>query len=384
MTYVALLRCTRYDDELLKRTIADGLEKIGFDFNLLKKARVALKPNLLMAAAIDRAVVTHPSFFNAVAQIVIENGGIPILAESPGFGSLEGVMKKVGYRDIVQELRIEVARIRETDILHNTKAKTFKRVEISKVFFNADMILNLPKFKTHGLTYISGAVKNLFGTVPGLKKSHMHMRCPQSEEFSEWLLDLYSALVYGFDKPKPIFTIMDAIIGLEGEGPGPSGKPRQIGAVIIGQDPVAVDYVATGVVGLDHKKVYTITLGFERDFAVSSPQDIQIVGEMPQSMRIKNFTPTRTSISSHFLRGPLVGTLAKNLIVQKPWPGEEKCTLCYKCKTICPANAISRAREGKKIPAYDYRKCIRCFCCMEICPEAAISLKKGPLHWLLG
>jgi len=384
MSRIALLRCTRYDDALLRRIIMDGLEKIGFDFGCLKNARTALKPNLLMAAPIEKAVITHPAFFRAVAEIVIDHGGHPILAESPGFGSLESVIKQVGYLDIVRELSIEVAAMSPSVILHNERARTFKRIEISGAYCDVDMILSLPKFKTHGLTYVTGAVKNLFGTIPGLKKSHMHMRCPKSPEFSQWLLDLYGTLLNGFDKPMPIYTIMDAIIGQEGEGPGLSGTPRAIGAVIIGQDPVAIDYVATSVVGLDYKKVDTITQGFKRDFAVSHPDDIQIIGQTIAEMRVTDFKPTRTSISSHFLRGPLVGHFVKNLVVEKPWPSPAKCTLCYKCKTICPAGAISPAEHDAKIPTYDYKKCIRCFCCMEICPEAAIVLKNGPLTWLLG
>jgi len=384
MTRIALLRCPRYDDALLMQVIMDGLVKIGFDFGCLKNARVALKPNLLLAAPMEKAVVTHPAFFKAVAKIVIDHGGHPVLAESPGFGTLESVIKQVGYAAIAKELGIEVATMGPTMILHNDRARTFKRIEIAKAFEDVEVILNLPKFKTHGLTYVTGAVKNLFGTLPGLKKSHMHMRCPKGPEFSEWLLDLYSTLLYGFEKPKPISTIMDAVIGQEGEGPGPSGTPRAIGAVIVGSDPVAVDYVATSVVGLDYRKVDTIVQGFRRDFGVSSPEEIQVLGETIDSLRIRDFKPTRTSLSSHFLRGPLVGHFIKNLVVEKPWPHAEKCTLCYTCRTICPAGAISAAERGARIPTYDYKKCIRCFCCMEICPEAAITLKNGPFTRLLG
>jgi formate hydrogenlyase subunit 6/NADH:ubiquinone oxidoreductase subunit I len=173
---------------------------------------------------------------------------------------------------------------------------------------------------------------------------------------------------------------MDAIVGQEGEGPGTSGTPRQIGAIIIGSDPVAVDCVATGIAGLDYKKIPSIFLGFQRDFiTVSSPEDISIIGQSIEDLHVKNFQPTKSSISSHILRGWLVGPTVKNLFIEKPWPVAEKCTLCYKCKSVCPAGAISKAQENRKIPGYDYRKCIRCFCCIEFCPEAAISLKKGLL-----
>ena len=384
MTKVALMKCCDYQDVLLMQAIREGLDKIGFDFAQFKNARVGLKPNLLMAANPEKAVATHPSFFKAVANIVIENGGTPILTECHGFGSFKSVMNSTGYAEVVKELGIEVGKMDEIALLHYPQAKLIKRIEISKAFFDVDMIINLPKFKTHGFTYISGAVKNLFGTIPGLRKARMHLRFPEPVGFSEWLLDLNGALLNGFDKPKKIIHIMDAIVGQEGEGPGPSGTPRKIGAIIIGSDPVATDYVAVGVVGLDYKKIPTIMLGFKRDFAVSSPENISIIGQSLQDLRVKNFQPTKSSISSHFLRGWLVGPTVKNLFIEKPWPSAEKCTLCYKCKAVCPAGAISNAREKKNIPNYDYKKCIRCYCCIEFCPDAAISLKKGKLQWLLG
>jgi uncharacterized protein (DUF362 family)/Pyruvate/2-oxoacid:ferredoxin oxidoreductase delta subunit len=379
------MKCGDYQDETLMKTIREGLVQTGFDFGQLKNARVGLKPNLLLSSKPEKAIITHPAFFKAVARIVIENGGIPVLTECGGLNFLLSVMKGTGYGEVVAELGVEVGRMDEIAVLHYPQAKLMKSIEISKAFFDLDCIINLPKLKTHGFTYMSGAVKNLFGTIPGLRKTAMHMRFPQPEVFSEWLLDLNGALLNGFEKPKKIFHIMDAVIGMEGEGPGPSGTPKPIGAVIIGADPVAVDYVAASVVGLDCTKIPYIGLGFKRDFiAVSSPEEIHITGQKVEDVRVKDFKPTRSSITSHVLRGWLVSPAMKNLFVQKPWPGEEKCTLCYKCMAACPAGAISKAAENKKIPTYDYEKCIRCFCCIEFCPEAAISLKRGKLQWMMG
>jgi uncharacterized protein (DUF362 family)/Pyruvate/2-oxoacid:ferredoxin oxidoreductase delta subunit len=382
MTQVALMKCGDYDDELLIKVIKDGLVKIGFDLAQFKKARVGLKPNLLMGAKPDKAIATHPSFFKAVAKIVIENGGIPVLTECHGFGPFKSVLNSTGYAEVIKELGMEVGKMEEIAPLHYPQAKLMKRIDVSKAFFDVDVIINLPKFKTHGFTYISGAVKNLFGTIPGLRKARMHLRFPQPMEFSEWLLDLNGALLNGFERPKKIIHIMDAIIGQEGEGPGPSGTPRKIGAIVIGSDPVAVDFVAAEIAGLDYKKIPSIALGFQRDFTVSSPEEITITGQKIEDLRVKNFQPTKSSISSHILRGWLVSPTVKNLVIEKPWPSEEKCNLCYKCKAVCPAGAISNAQENKNIPDYDYKKCIRCFCCIEFCPEAAISLKKGILQRL--
>ncbi|MBN1472720.1 MAG: DUF362 domain-containing protein [Syntrophaceae bacterium] len=383
MTKVAPVKCNDYNDDLLIKTIEDGLMKIGFDFAQFNKARIGLKPNLLMPAGPEKAITTHPSFFKSVAKVVLKHGGTPVLTECHGFGPFKLVLNGACYSDVIKELDMEVGKMDETTIINYPQAKLMKSIEISKAFFDVDMIINLPKFKTHGLTYISGAVKNLFGTIPGLKKAGMHLRFPQSVEFSEWLLDLNGALLKTFSKPSQIIHIMDAIVGQEGEGPGPAGTPRKIGTIIIGSDSVAVDYVAARIVGLDYKKIPTIFLGFQRDFAISSPEDISIIGQSPEDLQIRNFQPTKSSVSSHFMRGWLVSPTIKNLVIEKPWPDKEKCTLCYKCKAVCPAKAISEAKGNKNIPNYDYKKCIRCYCCIEFCPEAAISLKKGILQKLL-
>jgi len=382
MTRVALIQCGDYDEDHLKKVIKEGLVQIGFDSSRLKNARVGLKPNLLMAARPEKAVATHPSFFKAVAKMVIEYGGTPVLTECHGFGPFKSVLNTTGYAEVVKELGMEIGKMDEIAPLHYPQGRLMKRIDISKAFFDVDMMINMPKFKTHGFTYMSGAVKNLFGTIPGLRKARMHLRFPEPTEFSEWLLDLNGALLNGFDKPKKIIHIMDAIVGQEGEGPGPSGTPKKLNAVIIGDDAVAVDYVAAGVAGLDYKKIPTILLGFKRDFAVSSPEDIVMVGRSIHELRVKHFQPTKSSVSSHFLRGWLVSPVVKNIFIEKPWPDAQKCTLCYKCKSVCPAGAISQAQEAEKIPCYDYKKCIRCYCCIEFCPEAAISLKKNMLQRL--
>jgi uncharacterized protein (DUF362 family)/Pyruvate/2-oxoacid:ferredoxin oxidoreductase delta subunit len=383
MARVALLKCESYDSSVLYETIESGLVLAGFDPSMFQGARVALKPNLLVASAPEKAIITHPLFFDAIARIVKDNGGSPVLMECPPFTPLAKMARKVGYLKTINDLGMEIADVDATSEIYYEGAKTFKRIDISKALYDFDIIVNLPKFKTHGFTYMSGAVKNLFGVIPGLMKSRMHLRCPEKEGFSDWLLDLNGALLNGFDPPKTFVHIMDAVVGQEGEGPGPAGTPREIGAVMCSEDPVALDWVSAKVVGFDIEKIQTITYGFDRDFYVSSPDEIEVAGKSIEEMLVPDFKPTRSSVGSHFLRGFLVGPRSKNLFMEKPVPSPKKCSLCYQCKTICPAGVITKSTNDK-IPAYDYNKCIRCFCCMEVCPEAAISIKRGRLQWLLG
>ncbi|MDA8405062.1 MAG: DUF362 domain-containing protein [Desulfobacteraceae bacterium] len=385
MPVVSLLQCDTYDNDVLKERICRSLALTGFDLSRFRDARVVVKPNLLMPAKEDKAIVTHPEFFRAVIQIVRENGGMPILVESPAVHSLERAIKKSGYADIVESEGVTVADPAKTRILTFDGAKKFKHIDISEAYFDADIILNLPKFKTHGITYITGAVKLLFGAIPGLEKSKMHLRCSTPEAFSEFLLDLYGAMNYGFSTPKPIIHLMDAIAVQEGEGPGPAGIPRRLNAVLAGENGIAVDYVAAMIAGLDVNKALTVVNGFARDYGVASPDEISVLGETVEAMRVNDFVPaTGGSIFSNMFRWPFNTPFVKNLLLDRPVPKEDRCTLCYQCRKICASGAISESSGRIKTPVYDYNRCIRCFCCLEICPEAAIEKQKGRLQWVLG
>jgi uncharacterized protein (DUF362 family)/Pyruvate/2-oxoacid:ferredoxin oxidoreductase delta subunit len=383
MTRVALLKCEDYDSLRIRETMIEGMNLIGLAPGIFSGKRVVLKPNLLSATAPEQSVVTHPEFFRAALRMVLDQGGTPILCESPAFQPLAKVMKKAGYDRIAEEEGCEVADPRATDVLFYDGPCRFKRFEISSAVFGADIILNLPKFKTHGLTYITGAVKNLFGLIYGLNKSQWHLKARTKEEFSEFLLDYYTALLKGFEKPKVFIHLMDAVMGLEGEGPGASGRPRKIGALLAGQDAVSVDAVATRVAGLRLKEVLTVTLGEKRGLGVGTPEKVEVRGAGLDAFDVRDYVPSKASGRSPVSHWPLNTKALKNLLVEKPVPHADRCTLCYQCKAICPGGAIGETRGGSGIPAYDYDKCIRCYCCMEICPEAAIGLKKGKLQWLV-
>lgn len=385
MPTVSLLRCEKYENRLLKDVMRKSLANIGFNLKSLKKARVVVKPNLLMPAKEEKAIITHSEFFRAVVQIVKESGGIPILLESPAIHSLERTIKKTGYAQVVESEKIEVANPSTTRTLHYDGAKKFKHIDISEGYFDADIIFNLPKFKTHGITYITGAVKLLFGAIPGVEKSKMHMRAPTPEAFSEFILDLYGAMAYGFTPRKPIIHIMDAVLVQEGEGPGPAGKPKWLNAVLAGDNGIAVDYVAAMVAGVDIQKALTVVNGFKRNYGISTPDEIEVVGAAIDDLRAERFEPaTGASLFSNMFRWPFTTPTFKNLFLDRPAPKEERCTLCYQCKKICASGAISESDGRKKVPSYDYNICIRCYCCLEICPEAAIHKERGRLQWMLG
>ncbi len=379
---VSLLRCDTYAPEALDAALRASLANIGFDPASFSGKRIAVKPNLLIPAAADRAITTHPEFFRAAVRLIKASGGTPVLIESPSIHSLERTLKKTDFGRIVAEENVEVADVEKTGTLVYEAGRKFKRIEICEAFFGCDMIVNLPKFKTHGLTYITAAVKNLFGAIPGLGKSKMHVKLPGPNEFCDFLMDLYGALHEGFGKPMEIIHLMDAILAMEGEGPGTAGTAAPMNAVLASMDAVALDWVAVTAAGLDPKKAYTVVKGFERGFGARSPEEIEIVGAKMADLGGKPLSPSRGSFMSNMVRWPFTSKRFKNLSIDRPLPREGICTLCYQCMKICPGGAISKAAEGAKRPTYDYDKCIRCYCCMEVCPEAAIEKKRGALQWL--
>jgi len=378
---VILKECKTYNDDIVTKQITSALNALHFDFSRFYNAKVAIKPNLLTSTAPEAAIVTHPLFFRAIVHVIKQHGGIPILVESPAVHSLQRVMKKAGYDTIVADEDIQVADTSDYIIIYNENARHFKYFEVPKIFTECDIIINLPKFKTHALTYITCAVKNFFGTIHGMKKSQWHIKAKTKSEFSEMLLDLYEAYITDSSLPKTIIHIVDAITILEGDGPGLNGNPKFMGIIGASYNAIAVDYALSKIAGFTIDEIPTITMGMKRNICAVSDA-ITIVKDAAIENNY-NCIPPKESGSQSILSISIVNRLLKNMIIAKPLPDDNKCTLCYQCKQICPAKAISIAKNGKKIPNYNYSKCIRCYCCMEICPESAISLSQPWLQKLM-
>ena len=383
MPLVSLVECRSYDKEAIRGAIEDSLSLIRFSPANFKGARVAVKPNLLTVADDDSGVITHPEFFRAAVKIVKDNGGTPVLVESPAVHSLDRVIRKTGYWAVLEQEGILTADPEDLQTLHFDGARRYPHIDIARAYFDADLILCLPKFKTHGITGITGAVKLLFGTMAGMEKSKMHLRLPRHSDFADFLLDLYGAMNFGFDPPKPLIHVMDAVCALEGEGPGRGGRPRQLNTVFAGTNGIAVDWAATQVAGLDFRNIPTIAKGFDRGWGAKSAKDIDLAGEPPENLQVADFVPaTGDSLFSNAFRWPLNTRTFKNLCVERPVPRADLCTGCLECMKICPAGAISPAQSKRAVPAYDYGACIRCYCCVEICPEGALEKKPARLQWI--
>jgi formate hydrogenlyase subunit 6/NADH:ubiquinone oxidoreductase subunit I len=227
----------------------------------------------------------------------------------------------------------------------------------------ADVIINLPKFKTHSLTLLTLGVKNLFGCIPGPKKPLWHLKAGKDQEtFAKILVDIYNVV-------RPSLTLLDGIVGMEGNGPN-SGRPIPIGLILASGDSLSLDQIVCDLLGISRESLLTNRVAFERGVG---KETIEVLGEKVEDVRISSFQFPTLSQIDWGLPGFLSKAL-KNALTSKPVIDEEVCKSCDRCAEICPPKAL--ARKGEDL-VFDYGQCIRCLCCLEVCPEGAISIKQG-------
>ena len=362
---VSLVRCPDYDQGRTMSAIKQAVDLLGGMQAFIKPGeRVLIKPNLLKANRPEEAVTTHPEIVRAVIRLVREAGGTAMVGDSPGFGDLRKVCEKAGIMDVLQEEGALLVDLEEAITVKNTGR--FQRFEVARQAHDADAIINLPKLKTHGMTTLTGAVKNLFGCIPGKRKVQAHFNAGVNHElFAQMIIELCALL-------KPRLTIMDAIVGMEGNGPG-SGDPRSLGVVIAGEDPTAVDVVSAELVGAVLEQLPLIQAAKKTGKGQTQINAITILGEPLSSVSVKDFRlPPR--MHTEWPLPEWVRRSLKNAFTTKPVIKHGLCPQCGICMSHCPQGAIHVV--GKRLEI-QYRDCIRCFCCQEFCPRGAISVGKG-------
>lgn len=329
--------------------------------------RVLLKPNLLAGKPPDKAVTTHPELVRAVILAVQQAGGDVSVGDSPGVGNPEQVARKCGILDVVEGTGARFAPFNES-IRVRPSGGTFHELEIAREVLDADLIINLPKLKTHQMMGLTCAVKNLFGAVVGMRKPRLHLQAGSDKAFfALMLLELAEYIV-------PALNIVDAVIGMEGDGPG-SGDPVQIGALLAGADPLAVDTVATDLVGFRPGQVWTQKIAIETGRPGCKLDQLTLVGTPLASLKRTDFRPAKTADLNFGLPGFLSRPLKKALTA-RPVVDPQSCRSCGLCVQHCPPEAM--ALKGTTVHI-DEQQCIRCFCCQELCPYGALQTKQGLL-----
>ena len=373
---ISIVRCKDYDVTAVTTSIQKALSYFGGIEAFIKPCdRVLLKPNLLSDSKPETAIVTHPAIVDAVVKMVRAAGGIPIIADSPGAGiaytpnALKKVYKVAGYDKIAPNDDSLLNFDTTWSLVANPQAKLVKRLEVISPALNCTKIINLPKFKTHTFTIFSGAIKNMFGVVPGFVKPGYHARLQDVDHFSEMLLDVITRI-------KPTLNIMDAITGIEGDGPGALGMIRKIGLILVCPDAIFLDAAAVKIAGFDVETIPFLTAAKKRGLLTYPTETIRIFGGELNDFRIPDFQKPKTYDPKGFGFRPsvqkLITPIVKNIFSLKPAVLKSKCIGCANCARGCPMKVIKIINQKAKI---NHSDCIRCYCCIEGCPSAAIEAK---------
>lgn len=369
MSKVALIRCESYEYEGVRSAVARGLDLIGGAGKFVKQGqRLLLKPNLLVGEAPEKCVNTHPSVFRAVAEIFKATGAVVSYGDSPAIGSTSSAAKKCGIFAVAEDLGIPEADFKTPMEVFFEKGIQNRKFIVAKAVLDNDVIVSLPKLKTHAFEKFTGCVKNQFGCVPGVRKGEYHIKLPNAIQFAQMLIDLNNFV-------NPALYVMDGIWAMEGNGPR-GGTPRKMNLLLFSSDPIALDATVCRIIDVNPEHVPTITMGHRSGSGSYLEKEIEWVGDDFDNFRLPDFDIERSPLAPYRDRG--IMRFLSNRFVPRPVIVAEKCVACGLCVTMCPTAPKSVdwfEGDKKKPPTHNYKTCIRCYCCQEICPESAIELQ---------
>jgi uncharacterized protein (DUF362 family)/NAD-dependent dihydropyrimidine dehydrogenase PreA subunit len=371
---VALQRCKNYDPAAVQDCLKKCLAPLGGMSAFVSPGqRVLLKPNLLSAKPPEAAVTTHPEIVRAVALEVMDAGGRVCLGDSPGTGSLAKVLERTGIGTVIRELDIEILPFNKSVLTKVTGGHTYRAVEMAAEVVDAEVIVNLPKLKTHGQMTLTMATKNMFGSVVGAAKIGWHLKTGQQLVFADLLLDICQTIA-------PDLNIMDGIIGMEGNGPG-SGEPRSLGLLGASSDALALDQVFATLLGVSPAFHPIVFRARERGMGAADPERVSVKGLSLEEASVRDFILPDSRVRLDFSLPDFVSQPLKKSLTSFPALDAQRCTECGVCEEICPVKAICLFNGGGG--TVDRDLCITCYCCQEMCPEGAIRPVPGSLLKIL-
>lgn len=375
MYKVGIDRCNDYDYDRVEESVFKCIDSIGGLKNKIPLgSKVLVKVNLLKRNHPEDGVTTHPAVVEAVVKYLQRLHCKVIIGDSPGGPFNEGMLKSIykvtGMENLAKKTNCELNFDTTYKEIHYEKAKMLKNMKIISVAENADFIVSVAKLKTHAMMTYTGAVKNLFGIIPGLIKADYHFRMNDINNFAAHLVDIC-------EYANPLFSIIDGIEGMEGDGPS-AGDIRKSKVILVSDNPHALDLAASKIIGIEMQTIPTIREAIKRGILSVDGKDILYTWLKPEDISISPFRLPK-SINVNFVGGriPLwIENYLFNKMRPKPVFDHANCISCGICRDSCPPQIIKMIKGE---PDVDLHKCIRCFCCHELCPEKAVIIKK---HWL--
>lgn len=363
---VAVARCENYDRASIKEIIEEHFAALGISSEYFKDKNVVVKPNLVSKRSPEKAATTHPAIVEAVVEVLISAGAKVTIAESSAGiyteGSLKESYKASGFKESVEAL----GGVFNYDTSHvtvkNPEGEACKSFHFIKPVWDADIVVNLCKLKSHSLTKMTCAVKNYFGLIPGTEKVEMHSRYANHTDFLKMLIDLCET-VY---KAKPMINICDAVLAMEGEGPG-TGTPRWMNTILTSTSPYALDLAACEIIGFGNT-VEMLEMEKRRGLCPKSVKGLEIIGTPLSELAVKDFVAPKSQKFAKLIK------MIPDFMKPHPVVVSKKCVGCGECVRSCPEKTITL--ENRKAHIHK-KKCIRCFCCQELCPAKAVEIKRN-------
>ncbi len=340
------------------------------------RKRVLLKPNVLRAASPADAVTTHPEVVRAVARAFLDAGAEVMVGDAPGGdpGPALPVFQKSGIEAVCTDLGIKLVNFQKEGVKEITLSGcVVPKVTVARPVVEADLVVNLPKLKTHELTQYTCALKNVYGYIPGFLKGKLHVKAPSAREMAKIFCALHEAV-------PTAFTLVDGILAMEGPGPS-AGDPMQAGLMFGGTDPVAVDTAAVTAMGYQPEKMVVLQEAVRRGLGCGDPEQIELVGGTFDALPVPGFKLPHTSWIMRVLPAVMVSwitTIFNVFFWARPHVIPSACRKCHLCVRSCPTGAM-QAELGQVPHLADARACISCLCCQEMCPAKAIEVRKSML-----
>lgn len=323
--------------------------------------KVLIKPNVLRASEAAEGIATHPAVLAAVVDKVQSLAPAAlVVGDNPGlfsYGANEAAFRQTGLMDAARGSYRNIGLDAVAVPFH---ADFLETVRISRAVIDADVIISLPKFKTHGLTVMTGAIKNSYGILPGAQKARLHKIAGTPVRFHDLIVEVFKLRV-------PDLFIVDAVVGMEGNGPA-SPELRQIDRILAADNAVALDAVIATMMGLDPSRLRFLCRAAEAGLGSWQMEDIAIEGELEA---IGDFKVPPLG-GEAVLNNTAVQDLLESKTRLIPRADPDNCTGCGTCVEQCPAQALSLLDN---LPQADEERCVTCFCCQEICPEKAMVLQ---------